>query len=257
MTMRPLLHLVLWLPVLAWAQEDRANDQFLGAAAWGRPAYQGADTMRTDPIPMLRFFGTHWFARTTQGQLEGGYRVALTPTLVAGAQLSYEAGRRTRDSAFLIAHRVEDLDAGAALGAHLEWDEHVGKAPVNVLARWRQNLDTDQGAKADLRVTVGVLGTERLRAGVFTQLTWASNKASQSYFGITPAQSAATGLPGYTAGSGIRYGALGLLASFDLARHWMLLGSLEVHRLAGDAKDSPFTRDATNYYLLLGAAYRF
>jgi len=256
-TLRPLVLIALSLPVTALAQQPRDNDQFVGAAAWVRPAYQGADSTRTEPIPMLRLFGEHWFARTTQGQLEGGYRIALTPTLTAGAQLSYEPGRRTKDSAFLISHRVEDLDAGAALGAHLEWDERIGPAPINVLARWRQHLDTDQGAKADLRLTVGVLGTERLRAGVFTQFTWASAKASQSYFGVTPAQSAATGLPVYAAGSGLRYAVLGLLGSFDLARHWMLVGSVEGHRLMGDAKDSPYTLDATNYYITLGVVYRF
>lgn len=257
MASRSLLAASLCVPLTVHAQQEPNDDKLLGAGAYIRPAYQGADSMRTEAIPLLRLYGDHWFARTTQGQLEGGYRIPLTSTLTAGAQLSYEPGRRTKDSAFLISHNVATLDAGAALGAHLEWDDRFGRAPVNALVRWRQNLDTDQGAKADLRFTVGVLGTERASAGVFTQLTWSSEKASQTYFGITPAESAATGLPAYSAGAGLRYGALGVLGAYDLARHWVLLWTVEVHRLMGDAKDSPYTQDATNLYVTLGATYRF
>lgn len=257
MIARPLLFATLWVPFAAHSQDYRDNEALVGVGAWIRPAYQGADSMRTDLIPQLRLYGQHWFARTTQGQLEGGYRIALAPTWTVGAQLTYEPGRRTKDSAFLISHNVETLDPGAGLGVHVEWDDKVGRAPLNALLRWRQHLDTDQGAKADLRFTVGVLDSHGIRAGVFTQLTWSSAKASQSYFGVTPAQSSATGLPVYAAGAGLRYGAVGVLAAYDLSRHWVVLGSVEIHRLAGDAKDSPYTQDPTNFYGSLGLTYRF
>ncbi len=257
MVTRSLIAAVLFLPSAVWAQQHRNDEKLVGAGVWIRPAYQGADSMRTDAIPQLRLYGEHWFVRTTQGQLEGGYRIPLTATLTAGAQLSYEPGRRTKDSAFLISHNVQTLDPGAGLGVHLEWDDKVGPAPVNALLRWRHHLDTDQGAKADLRFTVGVLETERIRAGVFTQLTWSSEKSNQSYFGVTSAESAATGLPIYSAGAGMRYAALGLLGAYDLARHWVVLSSVEVHQLLGDAKDSPYTQNATNVYVTLGLTYRF
>ena len=251
--------LMLWgLATTAAAQDWRGEKEALaGVGVYVRPAYEGAGSMRTDPIPMLRLFGEHWFARTTQGLFEGGYRVGLTSTLTAGAQLSYDAGRRTKDSAFLISRTVQTLDPGAAVGAHLEWNDRLGPAPVSGLLRWRQNLDADQGAKVDARLTVGVLDTGHHRLGVFTQLTWASEKANQSYFGITAPEAAAAGLRAYSAGAGLRDGALGLLGAYDISRHWVALWSVEWHRVLGDARDSPYTREARNAYVSAGIAYRF
>jgi outer membrane scaffolding protein for murein synthesis (MipA/OmpV family) len=260
---RPALWIWAWvallstLPAAAMAQDWREKEKLVGLGAYIRPAYVGADSMRTEPIPLLRVYGEHWFARTTQGQLEGGYRVGLTPTLTAGAQLSYEPGRRTKDSAFLIAHNVATLDPGAALGAHLEWEDRFGPVPANGLLRWRQNLDADQGAKADARFTVGVLATEHHRVGVFTQLTWASEKANQSYFGVTSTQATATGLPVYSAGAGLRNTVLGVLGAYDISRHWVALWSAEWHRLLGDARESPYTQDENNFYYTVGVTYRF
>lgn len=241
----------------AAAQDWREKEKLVGLGAYIRPAYVGADSMRTEAIPLLRVYGEHWFARTTQGQLEGGYRVGLTPTLTAGAQLSYEPGRRTKDSAFLIDRNVATIDPGAAVGVHLEWDEKFGPSAVNALLRWRQNIDTDQGAKADARFTVGVLGTEHHRVGLFGQLTWTSEKATQTYFGVTAAESAATGLPVYSAGAGLRNTVLGVLGAYDISRHWVALWSAEWHRLLGDASDSPYTQDRNNYYYTIGVTYRF
>lgn len=245
------------LPLASMAEDWRKDEKLVGAGLWIRPAYQGADSMRTDPIPQLRLYGEHWFARTTQGLLEGGYRVALSSSFTAGAQITYEPGRRTKDSAFLIDRNVATLDPGAAAGLHLEWDEKLGPAPVSALLRWRQHLDFDQGAKVDARFTVGVLATERIRAGVFTQVTWASEKSNQTYFGITPAESAATGLPAYSAGAGLRYWSLGLLGAYDFSRHWVALLSVEYNRLLSDARDSPYTQDANNIYISVGLTYRF
>jgi outer membrane scaffolding protein for murein synthesis (MipA/OmpV family) len=243
--------------VAAAQQRPAADLTLLGAAAWARPAYQGADERRVDLIPVIRYYGAHWFARTTQGQLEGGWRTALAPGLHAGAQLAYEMGRRTRESAFLGERNMPTLDDGASLGLHLELDRDVGPVPVNVLLRHRQHLDFDLGASVDLRTTVGVAKTDRLLAGVFGQVTWSSDRAMQSYFGITEQQSAVTGFGVYDAGAGTRFLSFGVLGGYDLSRHWVTVGSAEVHFLRGDAKGSPLVHDPSNLYGFLGLAYRF
>ncbi|MFL6573806.1 MAG: hypothetical protein ACJ8G4_18750, partial [Burkholderiales bacterium] len=46
----------------------------IGAAIRSRPAYDGSSSQVTDLIPQLRYYGKLWFARTTQGILEGGIR---------------------------------------------------------------------------------------------------------------------------------------------------------------------------------------
>jgi outer membrane scaffolding protein for murein synthesis (MipA/OmpV family) len=127
--------------------------------------------------------------------------------------------------------------------------------PVTLLARGRHFVDSDRGAQADLRLTVGVYGGSAITAGVFIQGTWASSRSNQSFYGITPAQS--TNLPPYTAGSGALFATGGLLWGVDLSREWIVVGNLEARRLQGDAARSPLAERRSNHYASASLAYRF
>lgn len=233
------------------------DEKYIGIGVRARPAYEGADSSRGEIIPYLRLYGEHLFARTTQGTLEGGWRTRPFGAWVFGAQVAYEDGRVTDDSAFLKAHHFEDLDPGASIGLHAEGDWKIGAMPLNALVRYRQNVDSDQGAQADLRVTAGIFSRWGVEAGVFGQLTWAIGKSTQSYFGITPRQSMVTGLTGYNASSGLRFVQLGLLGAVNLSEHWLIPWGASIWRLEGDAGDSPIVQDRTNWGINAGIAYRF
>src|SRR5688572_10114425 len=220
---------VLIFPTIVLAQDPGT---LLGVGVRSRPDYDGASKQELEPIPVVRYYGRTLFARTTQGILEGGARVELARGLAAGAQLAYEGGN----------DRTE-VDPGASVGLHLEWDTRVGPAPVNLLGRVRRHLDGDLGTQADLRATVGVYGSGGLLAGVFVQATWASDEWVRSY---------------YTAGGGgLLFTAAGIEGAYDLSRKWVLVGGVSLRRLHGDARSSPITEDKINYYASAGLAYRF
>jgi len=214
----------------AAAQDELGT--LLGLGVRSRPDYDGSSRQELEPIPVIRYFGEHLFARTTQGILEGGARWALAKGLDAGVQLAYEGGNdRT------------GVDPGASIGVHLEWDAAIGPAPLNVLARVRRHLDADLGTQADLRAGVGIYGSGALKAWVFGQATWATDDWVRSY---------------YTAGNGgLLFVAAGVEGTYDLSRHWVTLASVSARRLQGDAASSPITEDKTNYYATVGVAYRF
>lgn len=241
------------LPALA----ELSNDSMIGPGVRSRPAYDGADAQRGEVVPVIRYLGEPWFVRSTQGVLEGGLRMSLAPGLHVGAQVAYEPGRRKSESAFLENRNVPDLDRGASLGAQAEWDHKFGIVPITLLARVRQHTDTDRGAQADLRLSVGILQAGRLGMGLFTQATWGSSDAMRSLYGITPAESATTGLRAYSPGSGLLYSSVGLLWSFDIAPKWVAVGNFELRHLGHEAKDSPLAERSTNHYLTAGVAYRF
>jgi len=227
----------------------------IGAGVRTRPAYDGSSAQRTDLIPTVRYYGQPWFARTTQGMLEGGARVELSRGLNLGAQLAYEGGRLASESDFLRSNSVPDIKPGASVGLHIEWDQNLGPAPVTLLARGRHFIDSDRGAQADLRFTAGVFSRGAVTAAVFVQGTWASSKSNQSFYGITPGQSAS--LPLYSAGSGPLFATGGLLWGVDLSREWMVVGNLEARRLRGDAARSPLAERTSNHYASASVAYRF
>jgi outer membrane scaffolding protein for murein synthesis (MipA/OmpV family) len=236
--------LILLAPATAFAQPTELEDYtLLGAGVRTRPAYDGSASRVVDVVPAVRYYGDVLFARTTQGIFEGGARLKLAPGLALGAQVAYQAGRHRSESDFLRDHNMPDVSDNASVGAHLEWDTHAGPAPLNVLARLRQNADTDRGAQADLRATLGFYGEHSLKAGFFTQATWANARSMRTYYDVS--------------GRGLLYVSAGIEAGYDLARHWVLLGSVEGRRLQGDAADSPLAERRSSWYAITQIAYRF
>ena len=236
--------LVLLAPLAALAQVAPEDYTLIGAAVRSRPAYDGSDSQTTDLIPVLRYYGKPWFARTTQGVLEGGARWALTPGLDAGVQLAYEEGRKTSESDLLVRLGLPDVSPGVSIGAHLEWDFKIGPAPASLLVRYRQHADSDRGAQADLRLNVGLVGSGGFFLGAYAQGTWASSKAVQSFYADS------------SAGSGLLHTSLGLLGSYDFARHWSAVAGAQARRLHGDAARSPIAESESSYYFNAGLAYR-
>ena len=242
------------LPVAAWA--ELSNESLIGPGLRSRPAYDGSGSQRQELVPVIRYFGQPWFVRSTQGVLEAGARMALTSGLYAGAQLAYEPGRRASESGFLESHGVTDVKRGGSVGLQMEWDEQIGPAPITVLGRVRRNLDSDLGTQLDLRVSVGVFQSGRFSAGVFGQAVRADAKAVNAYYGITPQQSASSGLPGFQPAGGWLNSSAGLLWSVDISPKWLAVGSLEYRRLQGDAARSPLAERRSNSYVSAGLAYR-
>ena len=223
------LCLLLLLPGAALAQDPGA---FLGAGVRSLPEYDGSSKQDVDVIPIVRWYGQTFFARTSQGILEGGARKELLPGLVAGAQVAYESGNERTD-----------LDWGASYGLHLEWDTKVGPAPITLLARTRYHFDTDRGAQTDLRATVGVYGSHGLLVGVFGQATWATNEWIRSYYGAGD--------------GGLLHTNLGVEGGYTISPRWIIVGSLSSRWLHGDAATSPITGRKRNTYASTGIAYRF
>jgi len=246
-------------PAAAAAQQFVPDDYtLLGAAVRTRPAYDGSLSQKTDLIPVIRYYGQPLFARTTQGILEGGLHWNIGSGVAAGLQLSYDEGRKSSESAFLREHNFTDnVDPGASLGAHLEWDSKVGPAPVGLLVRYRRSVDSDRGALADLRLNVGVYGSGGATVVLFTEATWGDSKSNGTYYGVTPEQSAASGFAAYQPGSGLRYVSLGVIGGYDLSRHWTLIGAVQQRWLQGDVAQSPLADCRQNTYANAGIAYRF
>ena len=221
-----------WILLIACLLSGAAHgqDTLLGAALRTRPEFEGSDRQKTDVIPVLRYYGQPWFARTTQDMLEGGVQWRTSELLTAGAQIAYEPGPL-------------DEDPGASAGLHLELDTMLGRAPLNGLVRMRWHLDRDRGKEADVRMTLGVYEGSGLRAGVFAQGTWVDEENMAAYYGVRRA--------------GLLFTSLGVLGGYDIAPRWVAVASAELRRLGSDPASSGIVEDRTGYYVSAGVAYRF
>jgi outer membrane protein len=71
------------------------------------------------------------------------------------------------------------------------------------------------------------------------RVTWSDDRYQDAWFGVTPADAIASGLPAYDPGGGIH--AVGATASFEtqLGPRWGIQTYAKYDRLVGDAADSP------------------
>jgi outer membrane scaffolding protein for murein synthesis (MipA/OmpV family) len=249
--------LLLLLPSAARAQDPAAEPTWLGAGGRTRPVYAGSASQYQEAVPVVRYYGPVLFVRDTRGPLEGGVHLEILPGLEAGLQLAYEEGRNTNESSFLSRHHLPNIGAGGSYGGQLEWNVHLGPAPINLILRARQHLKAEEGAQADLRLSVGVLKAGPFSAAVVGQEIWANARSNQSMYGITAQEAAISGLPVYSPGGGLVSNLVGLLWSLDLANHWLLVGNIEGFRLHEQAAQSPLAERLWNVEAVVGAAYRF
>jgi outer membrane protein len=111
--------------------------------------------------------------------------------------------------------------------------------------------------QADLRLSAGLLRQRWFSAGAFLQATSASAKSSNAMYGVTEAQSLKSGLDAFRASGGWLSTSAGLLASAELHPHWVVVGSVELRRLASSVSHSPLVERRSNRYLSAGLAYRY
>jgi outer membrane protein len=95
------------------------------------------------------------------------------------------------------------------------------------------------------------------RLSLGASLTLAHSRYMQSYYGITPEQSARTGYPVYTPGSGARDLTLSAGLRHDFGPDWTLLTSASTTRLLGPAAASPLTGRKETWGLGAALAWRF
>ncbi|WP_322033871.1 MipA/OmpV family protein [Paraburkholderia sp. J76] len=72
-------------------------------------------------------------------------------------------------------------------------------------------------------------------------LTWASSKYNETYFGVTSEQSARSGLPTYSAGSGLNQLRFSVNGAYRITPRVNVGASVSFAWLRGDATDSPIT----------------
>lgn len=249
--------LLLGILTTAKAEETPVNTSLIGVAVWSRPAYNGADSNRPALIPVISHYGIPWFARSTFGVLEGGARTEILGGLTLGGQLAYESGRDSAESQFLAARNLPSINPSLSWGLHAELEKKLGPMPIIALLRYRQDMENIRGEQTDFRLTAGIFSGGGLKAGIFTQTTWANKKSTQYYYGISAQQSANTGLAAFDAQSGELFSAYGLLWSYDLYPQWLLLGNVESRQVRNAVIDSPLVQQSVNRYASVGLAYQF
>ncbi|WP_432258625.1 MipA/OmpV family protein [Cupriavidus sp. TMH.W2] len=180
-----------------------------------------------------------------------------------GPAVGLRLGRNNVDDP--VVSRVHEIDTTVEAGGFIGY-EYLNEGRIPWRLRGGVNVMTNAGivyggthiaATGSLWVPLH----PRVYAGVGLGATWVSGSFNRTYFGVTPSDSAASGLPVYNPGGGLEQftGWLALIYQFD--KHWYGGAMVYGQRLAGDAADSPIvtqrgTRNQITYGVGIGYAWR-
>lgn len=110
-------------------------------------------------------------------------------------------------------------------------------------------------------VTFDVLGKYEPMPGLTLSagpgLTWASSNYNETYFGVNAEQSARSGLPGFSASSGLNQLRFSVGGVYRIGRHWNVGANAAFAWLRGDATDSPITEKTSQISYGIFASYLF
>ncbi len=167
--------------------------------------------------------------------------------------LRLDNGRRSTDSASLagIQNVPRTIRARASATRHLgEGWKVVAGFTTDLLGRGGGQL-VDVGVAHDRRLS------PRVTWSVSTGVTWGSARYMQSYYGVTPGESVASGYPVYTPGSGLRDASVGTGWRMEIDPQWVAFWGAGVGRQLGPTLDSPLVGRKTTWTLNGGFARRF
>jgi outer membrane scaffolding protein for murein synthesis (MipA/OmpV family) len=226
----------------------------LGAAAESQPVYAGASAYKVQGGPVINIqYRDIAFFSTGDGLgvnfLRGDhYRV--------GVAIAYDLGRRERDD---YANLKGMGDISAAPVAKVFGSYVLSKKfPLILRLDAKQIIGGANGAIADAGIYMPLPGSSKkfvMFAGPSIEL--ATHKYLQSEYGVTPAQSLATGHPIFDPHAGMVSVGIGFSATWFFAEHWLLNTDAALNKLKGSPDVSPITQASTQRELALSVAYQW
>ncbi|MFP5077979.1 MipA/OmpV family protein [Rhizobium sp. YIM 134829] len=220
----------------------------LGAGASYEPEYEGADSFKISPIPLVVFTYGKWLEIDPTGVT---IRAFERDGFALAAKVGYEDGRDEDDADRL--DGLGDIDFAATVGAkaYYTWNG------LEVFAQIDQTIDGSESLIGTIGAEYQAPVTEQLILGAGVEATIANDKHMEAYFGVNAAQSARSGLPEYEAEGGLKRVDVSASATYLVNENWLIRGEAGVGFLTGDAADSPIVEKKVQPSASLFVGYKF
>jgi outer membrane protein len=242
--MAALLILLLVIPAA------HAADYSIGGGIGLAPDYEGSSDYELVPLPA----GEAKFDNGMYIKLLGlNLRANLIPTswvswLRAGPVYNYRSERDDVDNDQV--DRMNDVSDANELGGFVGFEYNSWFANLDYL------MDMGDAHDGEYAKLSGGYNWKFSDAWAFTfgaHTTWADSDYMDTYFGVTAADSARSGLSQYSADDGIKDVGIDLGAKWNFVQNWNLRGLLSITQLVGDADDdSPVVDEGSETQFFTG-----
>ena len=229
-------------------------DRLLGGVVVLAPDYEGSDDYEVAIGPLANFK----FAGDRSVRVLGNrafLNVLNSKTWEVGPKAVFRGGRDDVDD-----NRVDlmrDVDNALELGGYVKFNRVINN---NI----RHRFSFDGGITQDITdehdgyVFEGggtywqPVGKTPFDIGLRGSVSYASSDYMSTFFDVSAADSAASGLSTFSAESGFKDVGVGLMGVLHLSLNWKVGGGLFYKRMLGDAADSPVVDDAGDANQLIG-----
>ncbi len=227
----------------------------LGVASNVQPVYDGSRAYRVEGGPVINiYYRDIAFITTGEGI---GFNFLHGDHYQAGIGIAYDLGRKERDDLRNL-RGMGDISAAPVGKLYASW-VLSRKFPLIMRVDARQFIGGAQGAVGDAAVYLPLPGSSRtfvMFAG--PSITMATNHYLQTLYGVSPAQSAASGHPIYTIPhAGTSAAGVGFSATKFLTPHLLLNVDAAINQIRGSPAHSPLVETHTQRTIALSFDYSF
>lgn len=221
-----------------------------GAMAMYGPAYEGSDKYKARALPNLSvdYEDGLFFANVFDGI--GSYPIQGEDYKL-GASVGFAFGRDEKDDRKNL-RGMGDIDMSPT--ANLMGEYSFG--PIQLSGKLSKGTD-DYGMTAQADVGTMFPVSDDLMLTAKAGATWADEDHMNSYFGVSPGQSARSGYSRYQAESGIKSVGIDVGAFYALTEDVDAMFMVSADQLVGDAADSPLTKSEFQPSAFMGLSYKF
>jgi len=226
---------------------DGGDHITIGVGGLYAPVYQGADDYRFQPLPMVDVKWGRFFVNLRDGI---GANLFDSEHVTVGVGLTPVGGYRAKDAP----DGIGKLSLGLGGRGFVRLRQGGFEATLGATKIITGNTE---GVIADASLAYPIRASDKLMLIPSIGTTWGDRKHNNRYFGVTAAQSAASGLPQYRAGSGLVDAKAELAVVYRLTDRIGVMAMGGVSSLLGDAKDSPIVDHKTQPFAVVAVTYRF
>ena len=227
----------------------------LGTAAQVQPAYDGSRAYRVEggPVINIRFRDIAFFS-TGEGL---GFNFLRGDHYQVGVAMTYDLGRQEKED-YANLRGMGNISAAPVGKIYGTW-VLSRKFPMILRVDARQFIGGAQGAVGDAGVYIPLPGSSKtfvMFAG--PSITLADNHYLQTLYGVTPAQSAASGHRIYEIPhAGTSAAGVGFSATKFLTDHLILNADAALNQIRGSPAHSPLVERRTQRVLALSIDYNW
>lgn len=199
------------------------------------PSYPGSDSYSIRPyIDVSRARGDEDFAFEAPDE-SFGFPLLRDGRFQFGPSLGFEGERDADDVGAAVPKVGFTFEVGG-------FAQYQLTPAVRLRGEVRKGLGGHKGVVASLGADYVTRDADRWLFSIGPRVTLADGRFHRSYFGVSPATAARTGLPAFDADGGVQ--AVGVTAGAlrQLSRRWGIVGYAKYDRLVADAADSPLVR---------------